>query len=163
VNAEAEKIIAELGLAPLPQEGGYFRSTWMSEARLASGRAAGSAIWFLLTPENFSAWHRLAAAELWHFYAGDPVEHGQIDPADGALHVTRLGAEVTAGQRPQCVVSGGVWQAARLATVARPRGWALLGCTVTPAWDEREFELGGRAALRREFPAAAEWIEALTR
>ncbi len=163
MNAEAAKIIAELGLAPLPQEGGYFRPAWVSETRLASGRAAGSAIWFLLTPDDFSAWHRLQAEELWHHYGGDPVEHALIEPASGALRVTRLGAQVTAGQRPQLPVAGGAWQAARLVPGANPLGWALLGCTVTPAWDEREFELGGRAALLQAFPAAAEWIRALTR
>ena len=163
MNAGAEKIIAELGLEPLPQDGGYFRPAWVSEARLASGRAAGSAIWFLLTPESFSAWHRLQAEELWHFYAGDPVEHALIEPVSGALRVTMLGSGVTAGQRPQLPVPGGAWQAARLKAGRTPAGWALLGCTVTPAWDEREFELGGRAELLQAFPAAAEWIRALTR
>ena len=163
VNAEAEKIIAQLALAPLPREGGFFRQTWVSRARLANGRAAGSAIWFLLTPDNFSALHRLQAEELWHFYAGDPVEHVQLTATDGAGRVTVLAAELAAQQRPQLVVPGGRWQGARLAAGARPRGWALLGCTLTPAWTESEFELGSRAALLREFPGAAEWIGALTR
>lgn len=159
----AEKIIAQLGLAPLPREGGFFRRSWTSEARLANGRAAGSAIWFLLTPESFSALHRLQAEELWHFYAGDPVEHVQLDPAGGAARVTVLGPGVGADQRPQLVVPGGVWQGARLRAGARLHGWALLGCTLTPAWDEREFELGQRKILRGEFPGETGRIEALTR
>ncbi len=163
VNTAAEKIIARLGLAPLPQEGGFFRQTWVSEARLADGRAAGSAILFLLTVDDFSALHRMPAEELWHFYAGDPVEHVQLDAGSGAARVNVLGPELAAGQIPQLVVSGGRWQGARLMAGARPHGWALLGCTVTPAWDEREFELGARDLLLREFSAAAEWIVALTR
>ena len=163
VNAEAEKIIAQLALAPLPREGGYFRQTWVSQARLANGRAASSAIWFLLTPEDFSALHRLQAEELWHFYSGDPVEHVQLNPADGAVRVTRLAADLPGSDVPQLTVPPGTWQGARLAAGARPRGWALLGCTLTPAWSEQEFELGSRASLRREFPGAAEWIGVLTR
>jgi hypothetical protein len=135
----------------------------VSATRLANGRAAGSAIWFLLTPGNFSALHRLQAEEMWHFYAGDPVEHVQLVPEGGGARVTRLGLELDAVQVPQLVVAGGVWQGARITLPTNARGWALLGCTVTPAWDEREFELGARKVLRREFPVAADWIDALTR
>ena len=163
VNAEAEKIIAQLGLAPLPQEGGFFRQTWLSTTRLPGGRAAGSAIWFLLTPGNFSALHRLKAEEMWHFYAGDPVEHVQLDPNGRTARVAVLGLDFDSKQVPQLVVPGGVWQGARITLPPAARGWALLGCTVTPAWDDSEFELGARAPLEREFPAAADWIAALTR
>lgn len=176
MNAEAEKIIAQLGLEPLPQEGGFFRRTWTSATRLADGRAAGSAIWFLLTADSFSALHRIQSEELWHFHAGDAVEHMQLlrpannpepvaglDPADGPARVNVLGPELAAGQRPQLVVPGGVWQGARLAAGTPVHGWALLGCTVTPAWADGEFELGNRAALTKEFPGATGWIGALTR
>lgn len=163
VNPEAKKIIAQLGLERLPHEGGYFRRTWESAARVAKGRAAGSAIWFLLTPTEFSAWHRLHAEEVWHFYGGDPVEHVQLDPQGRTLSVTVLGAEILTGEQPQLAVRGGVWQGARLMAGSRRRGWALLGCTMTPAWVESDFALGSRAELRRQFPDAAEWIHALTR
>jgi predicted cupin superfamily sugar epimerase len=162
MNAAAKKIIAQFGLAPLPREGGFFRRTWTSRARLADGRAAGSAIWFLLTPENFSALHRLQAEELWYFQAGDPVEHVQLDPAEGAVRVTVLGVPGR-GRVPQLVVPGGVWQGARIRAGARPRGWALLGCTLAPAWDEREFELGRRKSLLGKFPGERGRITALTR
>jgi predicted cupin superfamily sugar epimerase len=162
VNAEAESIIAQFGLAPLPQEGGFFRQTWVSEARRPDGRAAGSAIWFLLTGENFSALHRLRAEERWNFYAGDPVEQVQLGPGEDPVRVTVLGAEAPAS-RSTLVVAGGVWQGARLCVGTGRRGWALLGCTLAPAWAEEDFELGRRAALLREFPRAAEWINALTR
>src|ERR1044071_9437046 len=66
-NADAQRIIAELRLAPLAREGGWFRQTWAT--------AAGSAIYYLMTPEDFSALHCLSSDEIWHFHAGDPVEH----------------------------------------------------------------------------------------
>ena len=161
MNDEAQKIIARLGLAALQTEGEWIRKKSLREERLASGRAAGSAIYFLVTPEDFSALHRMRTDEVWHFYAGDALEHVQLDPRDGAVRVARLGGGL-AGEVAQLVAPGGVWQGARLAADAT-RGWALVGCTMAPAWDEREFELGRRDALGREFPSAREKIEALTR
>lgn len=171
MNAEAEKIIAHLGLAPLPREGGFFRQTWVSRKRLANGRIAGSTILFLLTPGDFSALHRLEADEIWHFCAGDPVEHVQLDPQDGSARVTSLGSAVLA-EIPEIVVSGGIWQGARVAEgggrlSGRPgrfsRGWALLACTMVPAWEEKRFTLGQREKLTRAFPAQARLIAAFTR
>lgn len=176
VNAEAEKIIAQLELQPLPLEGGFFRQTWTSSARLTRGRAASSAICFLLTADSFSAFHRIKSEELWHFYAGDPVEHVQllrsVEPGGAASSrasapmtacVNILGFDILAGQTPQLAVPGGTWQGARLQRGKQPRGWALLGCTVTPAWADEEFELGLRDALGREFPRETDWVTALTR
>lgn len=154
----AAEMIAALDLVPLPREGGFFRVTWRTEA--------GSAILFLLTPEHFSALHRLGQDEVWHFHAGDRVDHVQLDPRDGSLRRTRLGPDVTAGDAPQLVVPAGVWQGARIAPEARAagsHGWALLGCTLAPPWDERTFELGAQESLGSAFLAHAEIIRALTR
>lgn len=151
----AAQLIEHLRLAPLPGEGGYFRQT--------TCRPTASAIFFLLTPGDFSALHRIAQDEMWHFYAGDRVEHVQF-AADGSVRVARMGSDVLAGDQPQVVVPAGVWQGARLAAVRDGgAGFALLGCTVSPPWDERGFELGARAALRAEFPAHSGWVDALTR
>ncbi len=163
VNAEAEEIITQLGLVPLPREGGFFRQNWLSPHRLANGRAAGSGIWFMLTPGNFSALHRLQAEESWCFFEGDPVEHVQLDPADGLARVQVLGTDLPSNHRQELLVPGGVWQGARIMDCAQPRGWALMGCTLRPAWDELEFELGHYTDLAREFPEASAWIRALTR
>jgi predicted cupin superfamily sugar epimerase len=151
----ARELIATLKLDPLPAEGGFFRQTWRSET--------SSAILFLLTPAGFSALHRLDREELWHFHAGDPVEHVQLDPRDGRRRITRLGAEVRTGLTPQVAVFAGVWQGARLDPARTAAGYALLGCTVTPPWDDGGFELGGREALAAAFPGERPWIEALTR
>jgi predicted cupin superfamily sugar epimerase len=133
-----ESLIGALELAPHP-EGGWFRRTW--EAPAAPGaRPAGSAIYYLLLEGEVSAPHRIDAAELWHFYAGDPLELRREWP-DGRHDVTILGPDLAAGQRPQVVVDAGVWQS------ARPLGrYALVGATVTPAFTFEGFELRGDTA-----------------
>jgi hypothetical protein len=165
----ADRLIQALGLQPLPNEGGFYRQTWRS--------STGSAIFFLLTRDDFSALHRLAQDEIWHFYAGDRVEHVQLDPREGVASIMRIGPDVLAGEHPQVTVPAGVWQGARLVPSARKtgsgsgaetlpapgHGFALLGCTMSPPWDETGFTLGVRDDLVRMFPTQAEWIHALTR
>lgn len=154
------EIIAALQLEPLPREGGFFRRTYTSAATLADGRPMGTAIYFLITPEGFSALHLLKTDEVWHFHAGDPVGHVTLDPIRGAGSKTTLGSDLARGQRPQLIVPGGSWQGARLA----PGGaWALLGCTMSPGWDACEFTLGERLALTARFPEWAADIRELTR
>lgn len=153
MNPVARALIGTLGLAPLPGEGGYYRVTWRG--------AHGSAILFLITLEDFSALHRIAQDELWHFHSGDPVEHVRIDPVTGEATIIRLGADIARGETPQLAVPAGHWQGAR--TAAGPHGYALLGCTVTPPWTPEGFELGAREALAAAFPRHAAWIARLTR
>ncbi len=160
MNAGAQQMITRLGLEPLPGEGGFFRRTWLSAACQADGRPTGSHIWYLMTAVDFSALHRLDALERWDFQAGDPVEHVVLDPRDGAVRVRSLGASL----HRSLVVPAGVWQGARLAAAPRrPRGWALLGCTMSPAWVETGCTIGRRDELLAAFPAAANQIRALTR
>lgn len=134
-----QSLIETLGLEPHP-EGGWYRRTW--EAPAAAGeRPAASAIYYLLLEGEVSASHRIDATELWHFYAGDPLELQREWP-DGRTDLLVLGPDVSAGQRPQAVVDAGVWQS------ARPLGaFALVGATVTPAFRFEGFELrDGRGA-----------------
>jgi uncharacterized protein len=161
MNAEARQLISKLGLAPLPEEGGYFAQTWTSPAKGADGRASGSAILFLITDDEFSALHRLGTDEVWHFHAGDPAELTQIEPVTGSCRSCILGPDVQGTHVSQAVVRAGTWQGARLCPGTR--GWALFGCTVSPAWNGDEFELGRREALLREFSGHAAIIRALTR
>lgn len=152
-----------LQLEPLPVEGGWFRRSYTSALTLPGGRPAGTAIYFLITPEGFSALHALRTEEVWHFYAGDPVEHLTLDDATHTGAKTLLGSDFTRGQRPQLVVPGGVWQGARLAPGEMRQGWALIGCTMSPGWADAEFTLGDRVALTARFAGWAGDIRALTR
>ncbi len=124
-----EGIIAALGLEPHP-EGGHYRETFRDPASNA-GRAHGTAIYYLLRKGERSRWHRVDAAEIWHHYAGAPLEL-RIEAEESVI----LGKDLAAGERPQAVVPAGVWQA------ARPLGdWVLAGCTVAPGFQFERFEL----------------------
>ena len=156
----AAEVARLLQLEPLDQEGGFFRRTAESAVRLSgSGRRTWSTIYSLITPEGFSALHRLAGDELWFFHAGDPLESLRLRPEGGGEWV-KLGLDVAAGERPQDLVSAQMWQGTRLAPGGR---WALVSCVVLPEFVWTDFELGKRAALLAAWPAFAEGITALTR
>lgn len=158
----ADDIRRTLRLEPLPREGGFFRETYRSalHMRAADGeeRHASSAIYYLLTPGIFSALHRLPGDEVFHFYLGDPVEMLQLHP-DGTSRTLLIGNDLGGGMVPQVVVPGGVWQGCRL----RPGGAvALMGTTMSPGFDPRDFEPGDRALLLKSHPYAHDLIHALT-
>jgi predicted cupin superfamily sugar epimerase len=164
----AEEIIRLLRLEPLPQEGGWYRQTYRSALQLPAevlappyraARAAGTAIYYLLTPDTFSALHRLPTDEVFHFYLGDPVEMLQLGPnsADGG-RILRLGSDILAGQHVQTVVPAGVWQGSWL----REGGaFALMGTTMTPGFDFADYEAADGDALIAAFPDFAERINRL--
>ncbi|MGH7731917.1 MAG: cupin domain-containing protein [Candidatus Eiseniibacteriota bacterium] len=164
----AEELKRLLGLVPLEREGGFFAETYRTPEVVPAGilergrpgeRALATTIYYLLTPETFSALHRLRSDELFHFYLGDPVEMLQLLPGgDGRVHL--LGADLAAGMRPQILVPRGVWQGTRLIAGGR---LALLGTTVSPGFDPADYEQGERQALLAAYPPYARQIEALTR
>jgi predicted cupin superfamily sugar epimerase len=131
-HPEARVLIERLGLAPHP-EGGWYRENWR-DVPADGGRGAGTAIYFLLPAGERSHWHRVDAAEVWHHYAGAPLELAVAHGPDH--HVTLLGPDVTAGEHPQAVVEPRAWQAAR-----STGDWTLVGCTVAPAFDFEGFDL----------------------
>jgi predicted cupin superfamily sugar epimerase len=164
----AKEIQELLKLQPLPVEGGYFAETYRSKFTLTqrslpsdcSGeRPLSTAIYYMLTPDTFSAMHRLKGDEVYHFYLGDPAEMLILKP-DGTGETLLMGHDIVSGMRLQHVVPGGVWQGSRL----RPGGkFALLGTTMAPGFDSADFELGSRSELTARFPAYAELITVLTR
>jgi predicted cupin superfamily sugar epimerase len=164
----AVEMIKKLDLKPLPEEGGYYRETYKSSgpslpANLfgidsASSRHLSTAIYYLVTPESFSALHRVKSDEMFHFYSGDPVEMIQIDDL-GNLTKFTLGSDVMNNQTPQVVVPKGKWQALRLKDGGR---WALMGTTVAPGFEFEDFELGDRARLVQAFPKLTTQITSYT-
>ncbi len=154
----AADVIARLGLRPHPVEGGHFRETWRGGgAVLTVGgpRDAGTAIYYMLTGGAVSEMHRLPGAEVYHFYCGDPLETLLLHPGGGhTLHV--LGSDLLAGDVPQLVIPGGVWQGS--VRRAGPHGFALIGATMSPGFDYRDYETGRRADLAAGWPAAADMV-----
>ena len=164
----AEELKRRLGLEPLPIEGGYYTQSYRSSLvldasalpeRFGGKRWISTAIYFLLAPETFSAMHRLAGDEVYHFYLGDPVELLVLAP-DGGGEIVRLGQDLEAGMRVQAIVPGGCWQGSRLADGGE---YALLGTTMAPGFDWRDFEPGDGEQLIARYPDWRDRIERLVR
>jgi uncharacterized protein len=164
----ADEIIQALQLKPMAVEGGFFRETYRSRRQVAAeyladdfsgARAMATAIYYLITPEAFSALHRLPGTEVFHFYAGDPAIMLQLLP-DGSSRTVTLGSDLAQGQQPQVIVRGHVWQGCKLAPGGR---WALLGTTMSPGFDPADYQHGDHAQLMAQYPGAAERIREYTR
>ncbi len=153
----AARLIELLGLQPLPLEGGYFRETYRSAVPFSGSKSAGTAIYYLLTPETCSALHRLPTDEVFHLYLGGPVRMLQLHAEGGKL--VKLGTDFEAGEVPQLVVPRGVWQGSVLAPGVP---FALMGTTMAPGFDFSDYEAGDRAKLVAAYPDFRDWIERLT-
>ena len=129
----AAEIIRLLDLKPHP-EGGHYHQTFRDSRSVGGGRAASTAIYFLLARGERSHWHRVDAVEVWHFYSGAPL--ALEIAADGGRELITLGNDLAAGQRPQGVVPALAWQAARSLG-----DWTLVGCTVAPGFEFAIFEM----------------------
>jgi len=163
----AEYWIAKLALQPHP-EGGYFREIYRATEQVAAAalparyqgpRAFSTSIYFLLAGAQISALHRLASDEQWHFYAGAALRLAMIAP-DGTSREVRLGRRAAGREQFQAVIPAGTWMGARL---AGRRGYALIGCTVAPGFEFRDFAAGQRPDLLERFPRHRKLITALTR
>ena len=161
-------IITALGLQRLPGEGGYFRETYRSAIKMPISledggkpvpRHLGTAIYYLITPREFSALHKLESDEVFHFYDGAPVEMLQISDGGAAKHIV-LGRNILKGQQAQVTVPAGTWQGTRL---IKGGNYALLGTTVFPAFEFSDFTLGSRRELTAKFPKLADLIARFTR
>jgi uncharacterized protein len=164
----ADEVKQFLQLEPLAIEGGFFRETYRSRWNVSSeylpdgfrgSRSIGTAIYYMVTPETFSALHRLPGTEVFHFYLGDPAVMLQLLP-DGTSRTVTLGSDLLNGHQPQVVVRGHVWQGCKLA----PGGnWALLGTTMSPGFDYADYEIGDREQLCTEYSDVAPLIIAYTK
>ncbi|CAG5009628.1 hypothetical protein DYBT9275_04538 [Dyadobacter sp. CECT 9275] len=159
--------IERYNLLPHP-EGGYFAETYRSaegisqEAlpdRFSGNRAFSTGIYFLLESHHFSALHRIHSDEMWHFYAGDPLDIFVMYPETGDLQIIQLGPDPELGQTFQAVVPAGTWFGSRTAPGGR---FSLVGCTVAPGFDFADFEMGSREFLSEEFPQHHALIQELT-
>ncbi|AUD02223.1 cupin domain-containing protein [Spirosoma pollinicola] len=152
----AAQYVQTFNMQPHP-EGGYFAETYRSAEqipqsalpeRFSGARPYSTAIYFLLESHHISALHRIASDEVWHFYAGGPLEIFVISPA-GELTVIRLGNDPVKGEVFQAVVPAGCWFGSK---PAEGVDFSLVGCTVAPGFDFADFEMASRTSLLAEFP-----------
>jgi predicted cupin superfamily sugar epimerase len=163
----AQYWIDTLKLEPHP-EGGHFRETYRSSVSIPRSalphsfggeRRASTAIYFLLQGEDFSAFHRIASDEMWHFYAGGPLLVHTIG-LSGQTSEIRLGPNPEHGEVFQAVVPAGCWFGSSL---AQPGTFALVGCTVAPGFDFSDFEMADQPSLLALYPQHSTLIRRLTR
>ena len=145
----SEEISKILGLEPLPLEGGMWSQTLKDEN--------STAIYYLLTKNNFSAMHKLESVEVYHYYAGAPAKMLLLD-SSGKVEEPVLGLDLDSGHRPQIIVEPGVWQGSK--TTGE---WTLLGTTMAPPYSQEMFQLADREELVKGWPDSKEKIYELTR
>lgn len=132
-DPDPDAIIKQLALAPHP-EGGHYRQTWIESP--ATGRASGTCIYFLLKAGEQSHWHKVDAAEIWHFYSGSPLVLSLSEHDHGPRQDLLLGPDLSSGQEPQRIVPPNWWQMAR-----STGAYTLVGCTVSPGFLFDRFSL----------------------
>jgi uncharacterized protein len=130
----ADDMIRLLALRPHP-EGGHFRETFR-DPRAIDGRSVSTAMYYLLTRGERAQWHKVDAAEVWHYYAGAPLTLEIAGSPNDPVERLTLGSDLVRGERPQAIVPAQVWQAAQSLGE-----WTLCGCTVAPAFEFAGFQL----------------------
>jgi hypothetical protein len=163
---QPDAIIQQLGLEPHPERG-YYKETYrasspvqVDRSQVSAVRAASTAIYFLVTARDPATFlHKLASDEIFHFYAGGPLEILRLRP-DGTWDVARLGLDLDAGERPQVVVPAGTWFGTELVAGA---SHCLVGCTVAPGFEFADFELAEGPELEARYPEAADRIRRMSR
>ena len=165
--ANAEYWIEKLKMTKHP-EGGFFVETYKCNesikeehlpSRFKGDRSFATGIYFLITHKDFSSLHKIAADEIWHFYAGSPLTVFAFK-GDDYLEIT-LGNNFENNEVFQAVIPHGYWFGSRLKT--NTEGFALVGCTVAPGFDFADFELGKKEKLIQEYPKHTKLIQSLTR
>ena len=151
-----EKIIKRLDLKPHP-EGGFYKETYRSHGEIKKDsldinyegkRNFSTCIYFLLTSDTFSAFHRIRQDEIWHFYDGSPIKLHTISE-NGVHSEFIIGNNLLQGETPQLIVPGGHWFGAE---VINKNSYSLVGCTVSPGFNFADFELPSREKLTSLFP-----------
>ena len=164
----AQKIISFFDMKPMPDEGGFYVETYRCEEKISqmglasrypSERNISTSILYLLTSDTFSAVHRVASDEIFHFYLGDAVTMLQLF-ADGGSEIITLGHDIMNDQHVQVTVPRDVWQGCFLNDGGE---FALMGCTVAPGFEFADYRHGDRGELLEQYPRERELILRLTR
>ncbi len=170
----ADDVIRKLDLSPLPWEGGWYRETWRSKINISAAelvdqydgaRSAGTAIYYVLTPETVSRMHRLPSDETFHFYLGDPVEMLLLYPDNATSETITFGQDIFDGDHVQFTIPGNTWMGGRLKPCdakVENAGFALMGTTVSPGFDFADLEMGAFEDLAPHYAAHEELLKVLS-
>jgi len=162
-----QDLISFYGLLPHP-EGGFYKRTYAADQVISKDclgdefdgeRLISTAIFYLLTPGTFSAFHRIKSDELWHFYEGTSLHIHVIHPT-GNYEILKLGDNLLNGESFQHLVKAGSWFAS---VPSKPDGYSFVGCTVSPGFDFNDFELADRELLSNDYPQHEMLIKRFTR
>lgn len=165
IQPRALELIDKLNLKEHP-EGGYYRNTYRSSYQFAPENKPGfealrhtaSAIYYLLTNQQFSAFHKLKYDELWFYHEGAPITLCILQSTDTLREIT-LGPDLHAGQQLQALIPAGFYFAAYLSA---GEGYSLCSCVVSPGFDFQDFELADPQHLIHLFPGHAAIIKRFT-
>ena len=148
---KAKEVIDVLQLEPLTVEGGFFKELYRSKSIMPDGkRTCGTSIYYLMTIDNISSWHKVASDEIWYYHAGSPAIQLLISP-DGTLEKRIIGNDFAAGQVAQSIIPAGTWQAAILKN-KNPDAWGLFGASVFPAFEYDDFTGASVEEMSKNFP-----------
>ena len=158
MTSDPQYWIDRLNMKPHP-EGGFYAETYRSEGKIDTlDRSYSTGIYFLLLEDKFSAFHRIRYDEMWHFYAGSPIEVLMLEN-NGELKTQHLGSDPDKGETFQFVVPGGTWFGSRMVDSS---SFGLVGCTVAPGFDFRDFEMAQRSELIKQYPQHQQIITEMT-
>ena len=164
---EIEQIVNKLQLVPHP-EGGFFKEVYRSNGIIntdnlnsdfSGQRNYSTSIYFLLTSDSFSAFHRINQDEIWHFYKGSPIKLHVISE-EGHYWNVIIGSKIENDELLQYTILAKHWFAAE---VINTNDYSLVGCTVAPGFDFDDFELANKSKLISIFPQNEDIITRLTR
>ena len=166
ISEKAQFYIDQLMMLKHP-EGGWYKETYRASGSIPASelkdvggdRNYSTAIYFLLTADNFSAFHRIKSDEMWHFYDGDGLTIHEINES-GSYTKHQLGLDLEGVEEPQLVVKGKSWFASE---IKEGGAWCLVGCTVSPGFDFEDFEMPRRSVLVEQYPEQTDLITRLTR
>lgn len=153
----------------IPHEGPWFapshRSSEMIDGviatRYAGDRNLYSSILAVFTREDFSAMHKLATDEMWHFYGGWMTEILLLYP-DGSGEIKKFGNRIAEDENPQLLVPAGTWMGA-IPPGPDDEAYTFAGNTLSPGFEYEDYIAGERDDLVAAYPDFADHIVTLTR
>ncbi len=143
-------------------EGGYYKQIYASKRKCQEhgNRNLATCIFYLLDSNDFSAFHKINSDEIWHFFIGSSLTMYIFNEKDSKLKIVKLGKKLDKGENLQVIINEGDWFAAE---VNDKSSFTLVGCTVIPGFEFKNFKLAKKKSLLLKFPSYKDIIEKLAK